>query len=116
MKNFTNNNYNANEFQYKDEARVRGISLKGLIVILVVACMIFSYIVDELDFEFRKSKYTILEIEVMAEEYWEDARRFGYGRYERIDYALDKLEDKGIELEKYNIEFDYSGEANVQAK
>ena len=116
MKNFTNNNYNVNEFAYKDEARVRGISLKGLIVILVIACMVFGSIADELNIEFGRSKYTIDEIEEMAEDYWEDAEYLGYGRYERVDYAMDKLEDKGVELERYDIKFDYRGEVDVRAK
>ena len=116
MKNFTNNNYNANEFAYKDEARVRGISLKALIVILVIACMVFGSIADELNIEFGRSKYTIDEIEEMAEDYWEDAEYLGYGRYERVDYAMDKLEDKGVELERYDIKFDYRGEVEVRAK
>ena len=117
MKNFTNNNYNVNEFAYKDEARVRGISLKALIVILVIACMVFGSIAEELNIEFgERSKYTIDEIEEMAEDYWEDAERLGYGRYERVDYAMDKLEDRGVELERYNIKFDYKGEVDVRAK
>lgn len=116
MKDFTNNNFNVNEFAYKDEARVRGISLKWLVVILVIACMVFGSIAEELDIEFRKNKYTIDQIEEMAEEYWAYAQCMGYDRYERVDYAMDKLEDRGIEIERYNIEFDYRGEANVRAK
>ncbi|MBR6641803.1 MAG: hypothetical protein IKL08_06400 [Clostridia bacterium] len=116
MKDFTNNNYNVNEFAYKDEARIRHISLKGLVIILVIAFAVFGSIAEELDFEFGKSHYTIYEIEEMAEEFWEDAEDLGYSKYRREDYAIDKLEDMGVEVERYNITFDYWGDAEVEAK
>ena len=52
----------------------------------------------------------------MAEEFWEDAEDLGYSKYRREDYAIDKLEDMGVEVERYNITFDYLGDAEVEAK
>ena len=40
----------------------------------------------------------------------------GYSKYRREDYAIDKLEDMGVEVERYNITFDYLGDAEVEAK
>ena len=114
--NFTNNNYNANEFAYKDEARMRGISLKGLIAILVIVFVTFGSIAEELDLEFGKGKYTIDEIEEMAEEYWEDAKDMGYSIYRAEDYVIRKLEDAGIKMDRYNIHFDRYGNVRVEAK
>ncbi len=118
MKDFTNNNYNVNEFAHKDEAKVRGVSLKGLIIILVIVFVIFSQIAEELNLNFNLGprEYTIYEIEEMAEEFWEDAEDMGYSRNLREDYVLNNLEDIGVEIDRYNITFDYWGEVRVDGK
>ncbi len=114
--NFTNNNYNANEFAYKDESRLRGISLKGLIVILILVLVAFASIAEELNLEFGKEKYTIDEIEEMAEEYFEDAEDMGYSIYRAESYVIRRLEDAGIKVDRYNISIDRYGNVEVEAK
>ena len=52
----------------------------------------------------------------MAEEFWEDAANEGMARSLRYDYVIDKLEEKGVEINRYNITFDYMGNADVEAK
>lgn len=116
MKDFTNNNFNVNDFAHKDEARIRHISLKGLLIIFVIVFMIFGGIMEELDIDLTKEKYTISEIEDMAEDFWEDAEDMGYNRRLRESYAIRKLEDKGVKTDKYYIDFDIYGDANVEAK
>ncbi len=119
MKNFTNYNYNVNEFAYKDEARIRGISLRGLIIILIIAAIAFFGIVEEMDIELDLfgEKYTIYEIEEMAEEALEDAEDIGYSsRNLKEAYIKRILEREGVEVDRYNITIDRYGNVNVEAK
>ena len=118
MKDFTNNNFNANEFVYKDEARVRGISLKGLIIILIIVGVIFGQIAEEFDLAFSFNKeYTIYEIEDMAEEFLDDAEDYGYKtRQTKELYVKRKLKEKGVEVDRYNITVDLYDNVDVEAK